>query len=94
MSFGEGNLRERVEGLERERDYWKQEVQHCIDCAYPQSHSPEVRYAPEVMCYPPKDGFTTPSTLVCDVIDGMRDTLCDIADFALNRMTRHRKETR
>lgn len=28
MSFGEGNLRERVEGLERERDYWKRE---CAD---------------------------------------------------------------
>lgn len=59
--------------LQAEADYWKQEVQNCLDCAYPQSHSPERRYDPNVMGYPDRKNCTTPSTLVCAVIDGLRD---------------------
>lgn len=66
-------LQEQVDELTKERDYWKQEVQYCMDAAYPKSHSPERRYDPNVMAYPDRKGCTTPSTLVCDIIDGLRD---------------------
>lgn len=57
-----------------ERDYWKGQVQLCLDAAYPPSHSPERRYAPGVMGYPDRDGCTTPSTLVSAVIDELKES--------------------
>ena len=60
-----------------ERDYWKQEVQHCMDAAYPPSHAPERPYDPRVMAYPDREGCTTPSTLVSAMIDGLRDDVRD-----------------
>jgi len=60
-----------------ERDYWKQEVQCCMDAAYPPSHAPERPYDPRVMAYPDREGCTTPSTLVSAMIDGLRDDVRD-----------------
>lgn len=60
-----------------ERDYWKQEVQYCMDAAYPPSHAPERPYDPRVMAYPDREGCTTPSTLVSAMIDGLRDDVRD-----------------
>ncbi len=60
-----------------ERDYWKQEVQFCMDAAYPPSHAPERPYDPRVMAYPDREGCTTPSTLVSAMIDGLRDDVRD-----------------
>ena len=70
---------DRIAELERERDYWREQVQLCMDSAYPPSHSPKRSYDPDVMAYPDRHGCTTPSTLVAAVIDGMRETLGDIA---------------
>lgn len=60
-----------------ERDYWKQEVQYCMNAAYPPSHAPERPYDPRVMAYPDREGCTTPSTLVSAMIDGLRDDVRD-----------------
>lgn len=65
MSFGEGNLRERVERLERERDYWKRECAdilsefwdtesgHCAMLDYPR---PASEPAPSVMVMAARQG--------------------------------------
>ena len=66
-------LQKQVDELTAERDYWKSEVEWCMQSAYPPSHSPERAYNPDVMAYPDRHGCTTPSTLVSAVIDGLRD---------------------
>lgn len=63
--------------LKTEAAYWKREVELCMQSAYPPSHSPERGYNPNVMAYPDRHGCTTPSTLVSDVIDGLRDAAQD-----------------
>lgn len=72
-AMGEGELQKQVDELQAERDYWRQEVQYCMDAAYPPSHAPERPYNPHVMDYPPSGAYTTPSTLVGDLICGLRD---------------------
>ena len=62
-----------VAALTAERDYWRDEVQYCMDSAYPKSHAPERGYDQNVMAYPDRKGCTTPSTLVSAVIDQLRD---------------------
>jgi hypothetical protein len=64
--------------LKTEAAYWKQEVQFCMDAAYPPSHAPERPYDPRVMAYPTPDECTTPSTLVSEIIDGLRDDVRDM----------------
>lgn len=81
-----------------ERDYWHDEVQHCMDSAYPKSHAPERGYDQNVMAYPDRKGCTTPSTLVSAVIDQLRDAAQD--GFYANkfgdvvRLTKERDEQR
>jgi septal ring factor EnvC (AmiA/AmiB activator) len=59
-----------IEGLTAERDYWRQEVQFCMDAAYRRGGA---TYDPKVMAYPDRGLCTTPSTLVSATIDGLRD---------------------
>ena len=77
LYVGSRALTEEVAKLEKERDYWKREVELCMQAAYPPSHSPSKGYAPNVMAYPDRHGCTTPSTMVSDVIDGLRDAAQD-----------------
>jgi len=65
-----------IDELAAERDYWKQEVQICLDAAYRNSGR---GYVQNVMAYPDRCGCTTPSTLVSATIDGLRDDLRDYA---------------
>ena len=89
MSFGEGNLRERVEGLERERDYWKRECAdmlsefwdtesgHCAILDYPR---PASEPAPSVIVMASRMGNDEYRERAEKRIAELESSLNDVAD--------------
>ena len=79
---------ERIAELTAERDYWKDQVHHCVIKAVEPGG-----YTAGIMRYPRTDGYCEPSLIVTDAIDSLKDFYTD--EKRMNdKLTAEREEYR